>query len=61
MSIGVGPWQSGRRENALVPGPSDLVAGPQITAWAVIPGAAQHLTTRFVDARAAPRPLTGSP
>ncbi|QYX83301.1 hypothetical protein K1J60_31300 [Streptomyces akebiae] len=37
---------------AFVPGLSDLDSSPQIVAWAVIFGAAQHLVTRFVDARA---------
>jgi hypothetical protein len=46
---------------ALIPAPSDLDVGPRIAAWAVILGAAQHLATRFVDARAVPDTLTGSP
>ncbi|MGI5461062.1 hypothetical protein ACQEWB_49505 [Streptomyces sp. CA-249302] len=37
---------------AFIPGLSDLDSSPQIVAWAVIFGAAQHLVTRFVDARA---------
>ncbi|MFD4501619.1 hypothetical protein [Streptomyces sp. NPDC058457] len=37
---------------AFIPGLSDLDSSPQIMAWAVIFGAAQHLVTRFVDERA---------
>ncbi|ULR50367.1 hypothetical protein [Streptomyces deccanensis] len=37
---------------AFIPGLSYLDSSPQIVAWAVIFGAAQHLVTRFVDARA---------
>ncbi|MGW2834650.1 hypothetical protein [Streptomyces sp. NPDC001286] len=37
---------------AFIPGLSDLDSSAQIMAWAVIFGAAQHLVTRFVDARA---------
>ncbi|MFD3617440.1 hypothetical protein ACFWWT_19800 [Streptomyces sp. NPDC058676] len=37
---------------AFIPGLSDLDSSPQIVAWAVIFGAAQHLVPRFVDARA---------
>lgn len=37
---------------AFIPGLSDLDSSSQIMAWAVIFGAAQHLVTRFVDARA---------
>lgn len=37
---------------AFLPGLSDLDSSAQIMAWAVIFGAAQHLVTRFVDARA---------
>ncbi|MCT9077880.1 hypothetical protein [Streptomyces fulvoviolaceus] len=37
---------------AFIPGLSDLDSSPQIVAWAAIFGAAQHLVTRFVDARA---------
>ncbi|MFJ9012484.1 hypothetical protein [Streptomyces canus] len=37
---------------AFLPGLSELDSSAQIMAWAVIFGAAQHLVTRFVDARA---------
>jgi len=37
---------------AFIPGLSDLDSSAQIMAWAVTFGAAQHVVTRFVDARA---------
>ncbi|MFJ4206606.1 hypothetical protein ACIP2Y_44355 [Streptomyces sviceus] len=37
---------------AFIPGLSDLDSSAQIMAWAVIFGAAQHVVTRLVDARA---------
>ncbi|WP_333738619.1 hypothetical protein [Streptomyces sp. IBSBF 2806] len=39
-------------KGAFIPGLSALDSSSQIMAWAVIFGAAQHLVTRFVDARA---------
>ncbi|MGW2618913.1 hypothetical protein [Streptomyces sp. NPDC001500] len=39
-------------KGAFIPGLSTLDSSSQIMAWAVIFGAAQHLVTRFVDARA---------
>ncbi|MDX3117078.1 MULTISPECIES: hypothetical protein [Streptomyces] len=39
-------------KGAFIPGLSALDTSSQIMAWAVIFGAAQHLVTRFVDARA---------